>query len=202
MKRLGKYTAALCLTVILLAGCGQVSVPETIEEPTLVLDKDGGVTAYLVGEFDKSYYDLSELLKMAREEAAEYGLNQDGAARVTVDKVEAAQDGGSRVVVSYVFDGTKSYEEYIGDSLFYGTVGEALAQGYAGVAMESIKDEGTLTGEELAQETDKHLIVTDTKAWIYCPGRVEYISSGAVMNDDGSVNASEAEGPVYILLKK
>ena len=39
------------------------------------------------------------------------------------------------------------------------------------------------------------------KANIYCPGKVTYISEGAVVNADGSVSSFEAEGPVYILLK-
>lgn len=202
MKRFGKFAVALCLAAVLLAGCGQTSVPETIEEPTLILTGDGGVTACLVGEFDKSYYDLSELTEMAREEAAEYGLALDGTARVTVKNVETVRDGSSRIALTYVFDGTESYEDYIGESLFYGTVAEALSQGYGGVTLESVRDGVSMTGEELAGETDRHLIVTDTKAVIYCPDRVEYVSSGASLNGDGSVDASETEGLVYILLRR
>ncbi len=54
---------------------------------------------------------------------------------------------------------------------------------------------------QLAQWTDRSLVVTDMKANIYCSGTVTHVSSGAVLNKDGSVDTSGVEGLVYILLK-
>lgn len=45
------------------------------------------------------------------------------------------------------------------------------------------------------------MIITDMKANIYCPRAVTHISNDAVENQDGSINPSMVEGPVYILLK-
>lgn len=204
MKKCGKLAASVLFAAVLLSGCGQAMVPEEIVEPTLVIDSNGRVTAYLVGEFDKSYYDLSELTAMAREEAAEFGnASQDGTAPVTVKSVEAVQDGSGRIVLAYQFDSTDSYKGFIGNELFYGTVEEALSRGYIqDVILQSAGSGESLVREALEEQKEKHMIITDAAAVIYCPERVTYLSTGAAMKEDGSVDASLASGTVYILLKK
>lgn len=217
MRRFGRL-ATLVLLAVLISGCGQAG-PETLEESTLVIFTDGRLTAYLVGEFDKSYYDLTELATMAQEEAAEFGGSQDSAP-VKMESVETAEDGSNRVVVTYSFDSAESYEEFIEDTLFYGTVEEALAQGYgSGASLQNVNDGFIMTGQDLSQVQGKHLVIfcpkqveaaadqeTEKHLIIYCPEQVEYLSRGAVLNRDGSVDISWIEGtesaPVYILLSK
>ena len=220
MRRFGRLTvlAGLVLLVTQLSGCGQQVVAKTLKESTLVISADGRLTAYLVGEFDKSYYDLTELAAMAEDEAAEFGGTGD-TAPVKVESVEPAEDGSSRVVVTYAFDSADSYEEFIEDTLFYGTVEEALAQGYGGVSLQNVNDGFIMAGQDLSQVEGKHLVVfcpkqvelskeqeTEKHLIIYCPEQVEYLSRGVVLNQDGSVDISWIEGteytPVYILLKK
>lgn len=222
MRRFGRLTvlAVLVLLVPQLSGCGQRVVAKTLKESTLVISADGRLTAYLVGEFDKSYYDLTELAAMAEDEAVEFGGGIEDAAPVKMESVEPAEDGSNRVVVTYSFDSADSYEEFIEDTLFYGTVEEALARGYgSGVSLQNVNDGFIMTGQDLSQIQGKHLVVfcpkqveiskeqeTEKHFIIYCPDQVEYLSRGAVLNKDGSVDISWIEGteyaPVYILLSK
>lgn len=203
MRRFVRLAAVFVLLAIMLSGCGQAAVTEDIQKTTLVIDGKGGVTAYLVGEFDKAYYNLSELTTMARDEAAEFSAGKSGAAAVTVEKVEAAQDGSSRVVVEYVFDGTESYRDFLGEQLFYGTVSEAIAQGYCrGVELKDVNDGSLLSEDDLMGDVKKHLVVTNTAAVIYCPDKVSHIGGEAFLNQDGSVDTTRTEGVTYILLKK
>lgn len=202
MRRFVRLVAVFILLAVMFSGCGQATVTEDIQKTTLVIDNKGGVTAYLVGEFDKSYYDLSELTAMARDEAAEFSAGKSGSAAVTVEKVETAQDR-SRVVVEYVFDGTESYQDFLGERLFYGTVSEAIAQGYCrGVELKNVNDGSLLSEDDLAGEAKKHLIVTNAAAVIYCPDKVSHIGGEAFLNQDGSVDTTQTEGVAYILLKK
>ena len=221
MRRFGRLTvlAVLVLFVSQLSGCGQRVVAKTLKESTLVISADGRLTAYLVGEFDKSYYNVEELASMAEGEAAEFGGAGD-TAPVKVVSVEPAEDGSSRVVVTYSFDSTDSYEEFIQDTLFYGTVEEALAHGYgSNVSLQNVNDGFIMTGQDLSQIQGKHLVVfcpeqveftgeqeTEKHLIIYCPEQVEYLSRGATLNQDGSVDVSWIEGteytPVYILMRK
>ena len=228
MRKVGRLGVACILLTVLLSGCGQIGIPENVQEPTLAVTDGGQVTACMVGKFDKFYYDLDELTEMARAEAAAYGGTLGKTAPVRVDGVKASDDGGNRVIVTYIFDSPESYEGFLrtvlqfDELLFYGTVSEALAQGYGGgVTLKSVKDDSIMTGAELAQNQEKHLIIyrpdieepsedseeeNITHVTIYCPEQVEYVSPGAVINDDGSVDTIWTEGdvndPVYILLRK
>ena len=218
MKKMRMPGAILVLFAILLSGCGKSKVPKDIRESTLVIDSNSRVTAYLVEEFDKNYYNLSELTTMAQMQAAEF-------AGVQFVSVENVQDDNSRVVINYQFDETDSYEKFTGDELFYGTVAEVIQQGYdSGISMLSVKDGSILTTEKLLQKLGQHFIIyypipvkpeevklnpeseEHRQISIYCPEAVEYVSQGAVVNQDGSITISWVLGndyiPVYILLKK
>lgn len=199
MKRLGKLTLILCLCAVFLAGCGGAKVPEVVDTPTVSVGKEGEITLWQIGQFDKSYYELSELADMAQREAAAYNAEQGKETAVTVEKTETLE--GGRVMVVYRFDGWESCTGFGEENLFYGTVKEAALNGFStDVAMVNAKD-GTPVDTGLLQETDKKLLITDMKANIYCDSRVVSISEGAGVNEDGSIRPSEEEGLVYILMK-
>lgn len=240
MKRFERL-AAFGLLAALLSGCGQAE-PQIIEESTLIISGDGGVTAHLVEEFDRSYYDPTELAAMAQVEAdlgeafpwvdlteletmARSAEGDDASAdsgAVKLQGVETAQDGSSRIIVTFTFDSTDSYEVFTENReiLFYGTVAEALARGYgSGVSLQSVNDGTVLTGAGLSQESDRMLVIycpdqedsaletgEEIHFVIYCPSHVEYVSQGASLNQDGSVDAFWVKGtsytPVYLLLRK
>lgn len=208
MKRSRNFIALVCLSAVLLAGCGQAGVQEAVESTTIYVDKNGGMTYYLIGEFDKNYYSLPELSAKAADEANKFNKGAGEKQSVVVDKVEMLQENESKVLIVYRFDGYTSFNEFNEkynkkyNKIFYGTVDEAFSQGYITKALlRSVKDETVKTEEQLKQEGTKKLIVTDEKAVIYCPAKVAYISEGAVLNEDGSVDASAAEETVYILMK-
>lgn len=208
MKRNRRFVALTCLLAAVLAGCGQTGVQEMVESVTISVDKNGEMTYYLIGEFDKDYYSLSELYAMAAEEAREFSKGAGEKQSVVVEKVEAPQENESRVQIVYRFGGYSSFNEFNQKfdknfgSFFYGTVEEAFSLGHVKeVQLKSVKDETTKTEEQLKQEGTKKLIVTNEKAVIYCPAKVTYISQGAVLNADGSIDTSAADGTVYILMK-
>ena len=209
MERSRRFAALVCLFAMVLTGCGQTGGQEVVESTTISVDQKGGLTYYLVEDFNKDYYSLSELAEMASEEAAKFNKSAGEKQSVAVDKVETLQEDESRVLIVYRFDGCASFNgfkdkiEKLSDGIFfYGTVDEAFEQGYINkVLLKSVKDETQKTEEQLKQDGAKKLIITDEKAVIYCPARVTYLSEGAVLNEDGSVNTSASDGTVYILMK-
>lgn len=207
MKRIAKTVLGVLLISLMMAGCGEARVPDTIDKPMIAIAKNGEITEYLVGEFSaKTYYSISGLSSMAAEEAAQYNTaNQTGTtAAVKLEKVEALEDGTGRVCIVYQYDSAESYTGFNEGSLFYGTVEEAVSRGYSvDIGLKSVNggEEQTLTGEQLKQSVDKRLIIAPQGVYVYCPGKVEYISSDASMAEDGSVDTTAADSPVYILLK-
>jgi len=202
MKRFGQPVAILCLALVCFVGCGQAKVPETIESSVVAVSSRGQITAYVVEDFGKAYYDLTELSSMAAEEVSEFNdeKQSDGKWAVAMDGVEPLEDG--KVKVTYRFSGWEAYTEFNEEMIFYGPVSEADEKGYiGGASLKSVKD-GTLMDEALLkQNSDRKVIITNVRADIYCPASVAYVSEGVSVNADGSVAATQAEGLVYILLK-
>ena len=207
-NRIKKFLAAGLsgLLILSLGGCGQTAkLPAEVINTSLVVEKDGKVTSYLVDTFDKDFYTLDGLEAMVREEADSfnrtYGDGQEDP--MTVKSVQMLENG---VTVRLVedFDSADSYAEYNEKDLFYGTRVEALAKGIS-VDLELVDaTDGTPADSgKLSKAMEKgHLIITNASAYIYCPYPVLYLSEGVVMGADGYVDASQSDGVVTILMKK
>lgn len=199
-----KGVCACMAAVFVLAGCGAAKVPEVVDVTSIAISEEGAVTSYLVDSFDKEYYSISDLTAMAVEEAAEYNTeNQTGETiPLTVEKVEALTDGSDKVVVTHKYDSTDTFMDYNESVLFYGTVSDAVNAGYKlEVILKNVKDNTLYTEAQILQNPDKYIVITDEKAVIYCPEKIAYVSENAVYNEDGSVDATLAEGTVVILMK-
>lgn len=199
---MGKYRrlmAVFGLCALFLVGCGEGKVPDIIETPSVAVSKEGEITVWQVGLFDKADYVLSELQAMASEEAGQFNSSVNKTAAVTVEQVEALEDGSGRVVVSYRFDNWESASDFLQEMFFVGTVADAVQQGRTtGLELESTKDGAVFTEEQL-QQTQGHVFITDMKGNVYCPGKVTHMSKGASVNADGSINTAVVEGAVCIL---
>lgn len=210
MKKGRVFAAVLCLAAAVLAGCGQTKTPETITNTTVVVNRNGSLTYYQVGEFDKNYYNLDELTAMVQEEAAKINASRpDGSPDmpVVVESVNYQTAGSSRVVITYRFDSGESFgrftEEYTEESYFYGTLQEAADKGYLNeVTLKDTKDGNTVSREQMEKNGSARLIITDVKASFYCPTRVIWLSGGLSTGEGGCVDTTGADGPVYIVFKK
>lgn len=213
MKKNMILAVLVCLLAVTAAGCGRSKVPDLVNATTISVDGNGKITYYFVGDFEREYYSLSELSDMAQGEAAEFNKGE-AEPSVVVDRVETVPEDGtpdsreSRVLIVYQFSGAAGFNQFNQKvnkgpgTFFYGTVEEAIGLGLVeDVSLKSVKDGSLKTEEQLGQEGKKKLIITDEKAVIYCPGKVAFLSEGAALNQDGSVDASGAEKTVYILLK-
>ena len=103
-NRIKKFlTAGLSgLLILSLTGCGQAAkLPETVENTSLVVEKDGKVTSYLVNTFDKDFYNLDGLTQMVEEEAEEFNATHTEATEnpMNVKTVQALGDGAMVQVV-------------------------------------------------------------------------------------------------------
>jgi len=197
--------APVILVALLLTGCGQGKVPDNVDVPTIAVDENGGVTSYLVESFDKEYYDITELTSMAISEAAEYNTGKQNGTEVPVivEKIEELKDGSEKIVVTYKYDSTDTFSDFNHSILFYGTVQEAVDAGYDfDDSLVGVKDGNIISMEQILADTGKHVVITQEKVKIYCPEKVAYISQGAVYESDGSVDATQTEDTVVILMKK
>lgn len=206
MGKYGKVGVCLFLCVVFLSGCGQAKGPDKIESTTLALNGNGSVTSYLVGNFAREYYSLSELENMVTKEAAAYNALYAGKApAVVVETVELLENDKTKATITFQYDSVDTYCNYNGKELFYGTVNEAIAAGYTltDADITSVKDGSQAQSGYLRQKASKqHVLITEEHIIFYCPYSVTYVSDGAVLNEDGSVDMRACEGTGIILMKK
>ncbi|MCM1569384.1 MAG: hypothetical protein NC081_08055 [Roseburia sp.] len=207
MSKLKGFTVSVCFLGLLLGGCNQGGTPETVTENTLSVNKEGVITEYLAGDFDRDYYDISELESMAVQEAAGYnGKRPSGETPpVRVEKVEASQEGGTRAILQYSYDSADTYRDFNQRLLYYGTVaqaGEYLEDLDSQAVLKGVKQGDTLAMAQLLKVQDKHVIITDVPAIIYCPYSVTYISDGLAVREDGGVDTTGAMDSTAIIIMK
>ncbi len=207
----GKVMAGLMLCVFMTAGCGVAKVPDNVEANSLIIDKEGAVTVHIVDVFDKDYYNLEGLRKMAQSEASSYNTaNQTGSETpVKLERVEALPGGDNAVVVTYVYDGAETYADYSGNAFFYGTVAEAQQAGYdfgkISQVLYDTKGKNSIVSSKLDEMSKKHVVLLEEKTRVYCPYKVAYTSEAAKVMEDGSIDTAwvtPEEYPVIIVLDK
>lgn len=205
LKQAARLTALLSLCVIMLAGCGRSGAPAAITVPTISVSDKGAVTSYLVSDFDKDYYDIEELDSMAKEEAAQFNSSHNAVPDspfVSVESVEMASDGSARAVVTMKFKDAESYGEFSGTTLYYGTIAQAHEEGYdLDVELVSAKDGASIGRKEIYDMSTRHILILNEKVNVVCPKKPLYISKGAVIGSDGTVDLTQTEGSAYIILK-
>ncbi|MBO5337739.1 MAG: hypothetical protein J6A94_11500 [Lachnospiraceae bacterium] len=205
MKNSRKMLVGLSFCTLMFVGCGAAKLPETIGTTTISIDKDGGITSYLVEEFNKEYYDVSELQKMAAEDVAAYNAeHQDGEIPLTLVEVsELTGENAGKVMVQHKYNSEEAYAEYNEGEFFYGTVEEALLADYdLSALLLGVKDQIPLGQEMLMEKPDKtYILITDAKGVIYCPRKITHVSDDVIYQEDGSVDTTQSAGVVVVLMK-
>jgi hypothetical protein len=193
--------------MLLLGGCTQKPELDPITESTLVVAGNGSITYYLVEDFEKEYYDVLELNRMAAEEAAAYNekLGRSGQENppVEVRSVEMVRDGSQRVVLQYALRDADIFQDFFGRELFFGTLAQATAQGLP--IPESVYDTGSsgkvLNQAEIAALSTWHIIITRGGENVLPPKSPKYLSEGAVLRRDGLVIPGNNEDETYMIYK-
>ncbi|MDR0964020.1 MAG: hypothetical protein LBM60_05340 [Clostridium sp.] len=197
----------LCICFLLLVGCETTYELGEIRDTTLAITEEGEVTYYLTEDFEKDYYNIVELSSMANEEVRAYneqlGRVQTQDQAVQVLYVEKLASNSKKVVICYQFLEANLYENFTGQELFFGTVAQALAQGYdLNVTLIDLKHEDrVLSSTQLQTMTEWKLIIAQGDAPIFPPAKVRYISVGAIMGDDHLVKPPLDDQYTYLLWK-
>lgn len=212
----------LCL-ITLLGGCGQSKVPSDLSVPAISVTGKGKVTAYIVEDFDKDYYDLAELETMVEDELSKFNESrksaegEDAVVMVSLTETESSiallgetsqavkmpeTKEVPKVVLVLTFRDITCYKEYFGKDLFYGTIAQAQEAGYdLNVELTSVKD-GTIIGKsEIFGMGNSHILIVQDKVRIFGPGKAQYVTSKAAVKEDGSVEPSDTEDNTYIIMK-
>lgn len=202
-KKTAGFIVCICLSILLLTGCGQTKESNAVESSTIFVSGDGKITTYLVEDFEKDYYNLSELSQMVMDETAEYNRNAKENS-VSVISVVMAEGRNDKVIVGIQYNNTDAYKDNNEIELFYGTVAEAKEAGYdLNVELISVSDSAATIGNaEILEMEKRHILIVEEKLNVACPKKVLFYSKEAFVNENGTINLSQTEeGLSYIIMK-
>jgi hypothetical protein len=160
-----------------------------------------------VEDFDKEYYNVLELNRMAAEEAATYNEEQGHSNQenplVKVLSVEMLRDGSQKVVLTYALQDTQTFTDFFGTTLFYGTIAQAGTQGLLlpNSMYDTANPSKVLSQSELMELGSWHMIITEGKENVLPPKSAKYLNLGALHRQDGSVVPDATGGKTYIIFK-
>lgn len=181
---------------LFLVGCGN----KKAEVTSISIDKNGKVSNVIYEAFDQSYYNIQELSSVASSEISIYN-NEYTEEKVSLESAELVKDNAF-VKVTMNYNSAYDYAHFNHLTLFYGTVKEAIDNGYT-VADHLVDKQGTAFGGNIEDYYDNHVVITTDKSNIITPFEITYMTEGVTLIDKKeAMLTSAAQDTVVLLLSK
>ena len=188
---------AIFMVASAISGCG--FSPEKAQTSTLQLLEDGTITQIIVDSFEKSNYDFDELQKMASSEVTAFNIAYGEDSAVINSLVQ--EDTGVRSIMTFATD--EIYEEFNGETFFYGTVNEMLDAGYSLPGDLVTADGDAIDADTFYDKEEQHVIVLSERINIVTPYKIEYMSNGAeLVNSKEADLSGVSDSLIFLLLVK
>lgn len=191
------FLLAFC-QIFLLAGCAEQTKAPT--ETGLKVEKSGEIVSTIVESFEKEYYSQASLQEMIEDEITSYQKN--GA--ITLNKVEVQEtENGNTVTVEITYASGQDYAAFNDTKLFFGTVSEAQAAGYAiPTDLVSVKEDRTITSEELDGMKEKYVFITNESLPVTLPEKVAFVTQDTEIISSNCIKAREEGAKLtYVIMK-
>ncbi|MCI5827607.1 MAG: hypothetical protein MR020_05195 [Lachnospiraceae bacterium] len=183
------------LTVTLLTGCG---ADFSADKDTVYIQKKGTIKGANVADFDKEYYDETELSDFIKETVDTY-VEQAGEGTVEIQEF-AVSDGVAHVYLNYA--GAEDYAQFNGVKFYEGTVLDAKAEGYEiPDAFTSVTDDETTWDAE-----GNKIVIIGQQTQVKVDGTILFVSANASVTGKNTADVSydildEEAQPAYIVYK-
>lgn len=183
------------LTVTLLTGCG---ADFSADKDTVYIQKKGTIKGANVADFDKEYYDETELSDFIKETVDTY-VEQAGEGTVEIQEF-AVSDGVAHVYLNYA--GAEDYAQFNGVKFYEGTVLDAKAEGYEiPDAFTSVTDDETTWDAE-----GNKIVIIGQQTQVKVDGTILFVSANASVTGKNAADVSydildEEAQPAYIVYK-
>ncbi len=183
----------MCLLMAgLLVGCGK---PFEADRDTIYIQKKGTVIGASISEFDKDYYDAAELQEYVEGRVQSYQA-EHGEDSVQVDRF-SVEEGIAKLYMKYESGG--DYQELNEETLFAGTIPQALAEGFDFNAEFLGVEDGKLEGKtdnKTIVDLNAKVVVLSEKIDVKVDGTIQYVSwegASIVAKDTVSLASEEEE---------
>lgn len=223
MKR--KITAAmLSLSFALLgSGCGLLQKKYTFvaEENSIFVHADGQITAAIIEDFDKDYYDLAELTGLAQQQVLSYNQTYYGMPYYSYDQMskeerrqtllpidlDSIEEKNGQVILTFTYMNGDTYTGFNGIDLqknggttvYTSEVTESTVP-LTGVSFVAAQGGAAQSTEALSKEEDLKLLYVDYGTLVYFEHDVSYVSSNVTVLNGNAVQTPAGQDS-YVLFK-
>jgi hypothetical protein len=198
MKKLVLCTITLLL-VLSTFGCSKKDLnidAEQITSDTLVAKSNGQLQVATVEEFDKDYYQLSELEEFVSEEIKVYNQKAGG------DKIaiEDLQLKNNKAVMVLTYSGMDQYAAFNEVTAAYFNGGVTNIPLSLPDKLKDAKNDSFINTNEALQNTKYKVLIINEPYDIIVDGKIKYYSENAVMVENNKIQ-SAADDMTIIVFK-
>lgn len=196
MKRGWRLFAAGVFAALLLTGCSNFSP----EMSGISIGKKGTVTEVSIENFDKDYYDKSELESEITASIEAY--NSTAGSKAVKKNSFSVKDGVAKLRITYA--SASDYAEFNNVDLYVGDIQGAVQAGYAfegqfyEVSDGTAKEDTAIWGSQIMTGTNYNTVAVREALLIEVPGTIRYVSANVQVKDSSTAVIAENE-TAYIL---
>lgn len=195
MRRAMKLGMLSALAIALLTGCGAEFSADT---DTVYVQKKGTIKGANVADFDKDYYDETELSDFINDTVDTY-VAKSGDGTVTIQEF-AVEDGVAHVYLDYAC--AEDYAQFNGVEFYAGTVLDAKADGFdIPAAFTAVTDKETTWDAE-----GNKIVIVGQQTQVQVDGTILFVSANASATGKNTADVTydildEEAQPAYIIYK-
>ena len=187
-------TLVLCL--IMLAGCSkndEIDSKKTSNN-TFLLKEDGSIESATVEDFDKTYYDSTELDAYVTEKINNY--NTEKASEAITKKSLEIKDGKALLILTYA--SIEDYNSFNEKDNVLLTAAQAKGNSIELPQSFTAVKKGKTTAAATALENNKYeVLIVKEKLDVLLQGTIKYYTSGTLKDKHG-IQTSEEESTIII----
>lgn len=187
----------LAVSLLMTSGCGFSR--ETLNESTIIINRDGTIDSVIAEDFPSDKYDVNELRQMIHDNIWAYNNTHDSG-DIKLLSCNVTDDFAT---VEIKYNSASDYADFNDRDFFFGTVSSALDAGYARKAtLKNAHGDNTVSGTMINDLSTYHMVVFDESVNVMTYASVLYYSSNLDVLEDNTVRRNDdAKGLSYIIIK-
>lgn len=200
--------AVLCITFILIilffawkiVG-GVISPQKSVEQDTIIIEKNGSIKGVICEDFDQDYYNADELQEMLSDEINQYA-GVSGSAQAVQQKKFQVKNQKAYVTLLYATDA--DYRSFNEKEIYIGKINDLLTQNVMlNQDLISTQDDGTsVPATQISTLGDAKAVVIEEQTAVQTPGAILYHSNNVTLTGKKSATTEgDAENLAIIIYK-
>lgn len=181
MRKTGKVCAGLFLCLSLITGCGNSAELKLsdVKRDTLYIAEDNSIELINVEDFDKDYYEESDLKDFIEDAIDTYSKNNNGKVKLEDFSVE---DNIAKSLLT--FDSPKTYEVFQGLDFQIVKTDELEGNLVLPEEFQSVKGDSTVDMATVLAEDDLRLLIVNEPLCIKLDGTIQYYAGASITGDN------------------